>query len=61
MKTILISLLLLPSLSLADDLKLLCKGEETKYLEDDPNSKEVITKVIGIQLYEVGKIRWGMV
>ena len=54
MKTILISILLLPSLSLADDLKLLCKGEEIKYLEDDPNSKEVITKVIGIQLYEVG-------
>ena len=54
MKTILISLLLLPSLSLADDFKLLCKGEEIKYLEDDPNSKEVITKVIGIQLYKEG-------
>ena len=51
---ILLILLLLPSLSLADNLKLLCKGEEIKYLEDDPNSKEVITKVIGIQLYEVG-------
>ncbi len=55
MKSILISLLLsFPSYAFADDLKLLCKGEETKYLEDDPNSKEVITKVIGIQLYEVG-------
>ena len=55
MKSILISLLLsFPLLTFADDLKLLCKGEETKYLEDDPNSKEVITKVIGIQLYEVG-------
>ena len=55
MKSILISLLLsFPSHAFADDLKLLCKGEETKYLEDDPNSKEVITKVIGIQLYEVG-------
>ena len=55
MKSILISLLLsFPSYAFADDLKLLCKGEETKYLEDDPNSKEVITKVIGIQLYDVG-------
>ena len=54
MKSILISLLLLPSLTLADDLKLLCKGEEIKYLEDDTNLKEVITKNIGIQLFEVG-------
>jgi len=55
MKFILISLLSsFPSYAFTDDLKLLCKGEETKYLEDDPNSKEVITKVIGIQLYEVG-------
>jgi len=54
MKTILISLLLLPSLSLADNLKLLCKGEEIKYLEDDPGSNEVITKVIRIQLYQEG-------
>ena len=55
MKSILISLLLsFPSHAFADDLKLLCKGEETKYLEDDPNSKEVTTKVIGIQLYKVG-------
>ena len=53
MKIILI-LLLLPLPSLADDLKLFCKGEETKYLEDDPNSKEVITKVIGIQFYKGG-------
>ena len=53
MKTILISLLLFPSLSLADELKLLCKGG-IKHLEDDPNSKEVITKVIGIQLYKEG-------
>jgi hypothetical protein len=54
MKTILISLLLLPSLSLADDLELLCKGEEIKYLQDDPSPKGVITKVIGIQLYKEG-------
>ena len=54
MKTILISLFLLPSLSLADNLELLCKGEEIKYLEDDPNSKRVITKVIGIQFYKGG-------
>lgn len=54
MKTILISLILLPSLSFADDLELLCKGEEIKYLEDDPNSKRVITKVIGIQFYKGG-------
>ena len=33
---------------------MLCKGEEAKYLEEDPNSKEVTTKVIGIQLYEEG-------
>ena len=54
MKTILISILLIPSLSLADDLELLCKGEEIKYLKDDPNSKRVITKVIGIQFYKGG-------
>ena len=54
MKTILISLFLLPSLSLADNLELLCKGEEIKYLEDDPKSKRVITKVIGIQFYKGG-------
>ena len=54
MKTILISLILLPSLSFADDLELLCKGEEIKYLEDDSNSKRVITKVIGIQFYKGG-------
>ena len=53
-KTILISLILLPSITLADDLELLCKGEEIKYLEDDPNSKRVITKVIGIQFYKGG-------
>jgi len=54
MKTILISLLLLPLLSLADDLELLCKGEEIKYLQDDSSPKGVITKVIGIQLYKEG-------
>ena len=53
-KTILISLLLFPSIVFANDFELLCKGEEAKYLEEDPNSKEVTTKVIGIQLYEEG-------
>ena len=52
-KTILI-LLLFPSIVFANDFELLCKGEESKYLEEDPNSKEVTTKVIGIQLYEEG-------
>ena len=52
-KTILISLLF-PSIVFANDFELLCKGEEAKYLEEDPNSKEVTTKVIGIQLYEEG-------
>ena len=54
MKPILILLLLLPLLGFADDFELLCKGEETKYLDGDPISKEVSTKVIGIQLYEEG-------
>lgn len=55
MKSILISLLIsFPSFGLADDLNLLCQGEEIKYLEDDPKSKEVISKVIGIQLYKEG-------
>ena len=54
MKTILALLFLVPSVTFAEDLKLLCKGEEAKYLEEDPNSKEVTTKVIGIQLYEEG-------
>jgi hypothetical protein len=54
MKPILILLLLFPSLAIADDFELLCKGEETKYLDGDSSSKEVITKVIGIQLYEEG-------
>ena len=53
-KTILISLLLFPSIVFANDFELLCKGEESKYLEEDANSKEVTTKVIGIQLYEEG-------
>ena len=53
-KTILISLLLFPSIVFANDFELLCKGEEAKYLEEDQNSKEVTTKVIGIQLYEEG-------
>ena len=53
MRPILI-LLLLPLLGFADDFELLCKGEETKYLDGNPNSKEVITKVIGIQLYDEG-------
>jgi len=51
LKQILI-LLLLPSVIFADDFELLCKGEETKYLDGDSSSKEVTTKVIGIQLYE---------
>lgn len=54
MKTILIFLLLLPSLSFSDEIKLLCKGEEMKYLGDNQSSKEVVTKVIGIQLYKEG-------
>ena len=54
MKPIIILLLLFPLLSFSDDFELLCKGEEAKYLEEDPNSKEVTTKVIGIQLYEEG-------
>ena len=54
MKPILILLLLLPLLVFADDFELLCKGEETKYLDGNPNSKEVTTKVIGIQLYDEG-------
>ena len=54
MKPILILLLLLPLLVFAHDFELLCKGEETKYLDGNPNSKEVTTKVIGIQLYEEG-------
>jgi hypothetical protein len=54
MKQVLISLLLFPSVIFADDFELLCKGEEAKYLDGDPNSKEVTTKVIGIQLYDVG-------
>ena len=53
-KPILFLLLLLPLLGFADDFELLCKGEETKYLDGNPNSKEVTTKVIGIQLYEEG-------
>ena len=54
MKQILISLLLFPSVVFADDFELLCKGEEIKYLDEDTNSKEVATKVIGIQLYKEG-------
>ena len=54
MKSILILLLLFPSLSFSDDFELLCKGEETKYLDGEPNSKEVTIKVIGIQLYDEG-------
>ena len=54
MKTILISLLSFPLITLADNLNLLCKGEEIKYLEEDPSSKEVTTKVIGIQIYQEG-------
>ena len=53
-KPIFISLLLFPSVVFADDFELLCKGEEAKYLDGDPSSKEVTTKVIGIQLYEEG-------
>ena len=53
-KPILILLLLFPSVVFADNFELLCKGEETKYLDGDPSSKEVTTKVIGIQLYEEG-------
>ena len=54
MKTILISLLLLPLITLADNLNLLCKGEEIKYLEEDPSLKRVTTKVIGIQIHQEG-------
>ena len=54
MKPILILLLLFPLLSFSDDFELLCKGEDTKYLDGEPNSKEVTIKVIGIQLYEKG-------
>ena len=54
MKPILILLLLFPLLSFSDDFELLCKGEETKYLDGEANSKEVTIKVIGIQLYEEG-------
>ena len=54
MKQILILLLLFPSVGFSDNFELLCKGEEAKYLDADPSSKEVITKVIGIQLYEEG-------
>ena len=54
MKPILILLLLFPSVVFADNFELLCKGEKSKYLDGDPSSKEVITKVIGIQLYEEG-------
>ena len=53
-KPILILLLLFPSVVFADNFELLCKGEETKYLDGDPSSKEVTTKVIGIQLYDEG-------
>ena len=53
-KPILILLLLYPSVVFADNFELLCKGEESKYLDGDLSSKEVITKVIGIQLYEEG-------
>ena len=54
MKPILILLLLFPSVGFSENFELLCKGEEAKYLDGDPSSKEVITKVIGIQLYEEG-------
>ena len=54
MKPIIILLLLFPLLSFSDDFELLCKGEETKYLDGEPNSKKVTIKVIGIQLYEKG-------
>ena len=54
MKPIIILLLLFPFFSFSDDFELLCKGEETKYLDGEPNSKEVTIKVIGIQLYEKG-------
>jgi hypothetical protein len=54
MKTILALLFLVPSVTFAEDLKLICKGEEAKYLEENPSSKEVTIKVIGIQLYEEG-------
>ena len=52
MKQILILLLLFPSVGFSDNFELLCKGEEAKYLDGDPSSKEVTTKIIGIQLYE---------
>ena len=54
MKPILISLLLFPSVVFADDFELLCKGEEAKYLDGDQSSREVTTKVIGIQLFDEG-------
>jgi len=54
LKPVLISFLLFSSVVIADDFELLCKGEETKYLDGDLSSKEVTTKVIGIQLYEEG-------
>ena len=44
MKTILISLLLFPSMVFADDFELLCKGEETKYLDGRSEFKRSYNK-----------------
>jgi len=56
MKTIFILILiqLFPSFALGENMNLLCKGEEAKYIEDNPRSKRVAIKSIGIQIYQKG-------
>jgi len=54
MRKTLFFLLFLPFVVFAEEINFLCKGEETKYIEGDPSSKRVTTKVIGIQIYQVG-------
>ena len=54
MRVLFLFTLFIPSIIFAEDYRLLCNGEEVKYIEGDPSTERVTKKIIGIQFYQKG-------
>ena len=54
MRALFLFISLIPSIIFAEDYRLLCNGEETKYIEGNISTESVEKKTIGIQIYRKG-------
>ena len=54
MRTLFLLISFIPSIIFAEDYRIICHGEEIKYIEGDSSTERGAKKIIGIQVYQKG-------